>query len=72
MQDTNFRKNLDFIVVIIASSFTLAFLIYWNLSNPQAVVRYDCSIAEISPDYPVAVKEQCRRLRADNILQKPK
>jgi hypothetical protein len=25
------------------------------------VVVYDCSIAEISPDYPVAVKEACRK-----------
>ena len=27
-------------------------------------VRYDCSIAEISPDYPPQVKEDCRKLRA--------
>jgi hypothetical protein len=24
---------------------------------------YDCSVAEISPDIPVAVKEQCRKLK---------
>jgi hypothetical protein len=28
---------------------------------------YDCSIAEISPDYPIEVKEGCRKLRADKI-----
>jgi hypothetical protein len=28
---------------------------------------YDCSIAEISPDYPIKVKEECRKLRAENI-----
>jgi hypothetical protein len=27
----------------------------------HVVVAYDCGIAEISPDVPVAVKEQCRR-----------
>jgi hypothetical protein len=28
---------------------------------------YDCTISEISPDYPLEVKEACRRLRADRI-----
>jgi hypothetical protein len=28
------------------------------------VIKYDCSIAEISPDYPIEVKEQCRKLRS--------
>jgi len=28
------------------------------------IVKYDCSISEISPDYPIAVKEGCRKLKA--------
>lgn len=72
MQNTTFRQNLDFILVIILGACSMAFLIYWNLSNPHVVVRYDCSIAEFHPDYPIAVKEGCRKLRADNLLQKPK
>jgi hypothetical protein len=24
---------------------------------------YDCTIAEISPDFPIEVREECRRLR---------
>ena len=39
--------------------------IYYNLQNPKLVVKYDCSIAEISPDYPLAVKEGCRKLRLE-------
>ena len=66
------RESLDFVAVIIIGAFSLAFLIYWNLANPRMIVRYDCSIAEIHPDYPPAVKEGCRKLRAENILQKPK
>jgi hypothetical protein len=31
------------------------------------VVRYDCSIAEISPDIPLEVKEKCRKLRAEKL-----
>lgn len=33
----------------------------------HGVVVYDCSIAEISPDYPVSVKEQCRKARMERI-----
>jgi hypothetical protein len=29
------------------------------------VKKYDCSISEISPDYPVEVKEACRKMRAE-------
>ena len=72
MSNTDIGKNLDFIVVLFLGVFTLAFLIYWNLSHPHITVRYDCSIAEIHPDYPIPVKEGCRRLRADNSLQKSK
>lgn len=25
---------------------------------------YDCSLAEISPDYPIKVKEECRKIRS--------
>ena len=28
---------------------------------------YDCGLAEISPDYPVQVKEECRKLRTEKI-----
>jgi len=33
-----------------------------NLMLPTTV-RYDCRIAEISPDMPIKAKEQCRKLR---------
>ena len=72
MPNTNKRENLDFVVILVAATCALVLAVYWNYTHPHAVVRYDCSIAEISPDYPIAVKEQCRRLRAENILQKPK
>jgi len=26
-------------------------------------VTYNCSLAEISPDFPIAVKEECRKVR---------
>ena len=27
---------------------------------------YNCDISEISPDYPIKVKEECRNLRKNN------
>jgi hypothetical protein len=30
-------------------------------------VKYDCSMAEFHPDYPIKVKEECRKLRQENI-----
>jgi len=72
MQNTSIREDLDFYGAILLGVIGILFAIWYNYKNPHVVVRYDCSIAEISPDYPIAVKEGCRRLRADNILQKPK
>jgi hypothetical protein len=37
------------------------------LDNDSKVRRYDCSISEISPDYPIEVKEACRRARMERI-----
>ena len=72
MQNTNIRETLDVYGVVVLGIIGFIFAIWWNYKNPHLVVRYDCSIAEISPDYPVAVKEGCRKLRAENNLQKPK
>lgn len=43
----------------------LAILFGLSDSAMHGVKRYDCSISEISPDYPVEVKDACRRIRAE-------
>ena len=35
-----------------------------DLGNPRTKI-YDCTISEISPDFPIEVKEECRRLRRE-------
>lgn len=75
MQDSTFRENLDFYGVVVLGIIGFIVAVYWNYTHPHFVVRYDCSIAEFHPDYPIKVKEECRKLRAENInkdLQKPK
>lgn len=43
-------------------------MIFWftvivGLASSQEGKVYDCTLAEISPDFPIEVKEECRRLR---------
>jgi hypothetical protein len=66
MQNTNIREDLDFYGVVVLGTIGIVFAIWWNYTHPHVTVKYDCSISEISPDYPVQVKEACRKLRAQN------
>ena len=75
MSNTTKRETLDFYGVVVLGIIGFIVAVYWNYTHPNFVVRYDCSIAEIHPDYPIEVKEGCRKLRAEsyqNNLQKPK
>jgi hypothetical protein len=55
-------KEAIFAVVLL-----ITMTVGFYLVDEPRVIRYDCSIAEISPDYPVEVKEQCRKLRAGKL-----
>jgi len=72
MQDLTKREALEFYGVLVVAFVVFMSLIWYNYTHPRMVVRYDCSISEISPDFPLQLKEACRKLRADNSLQKPK
>jgi glyoxylate utilization-related uncharacterized protein len=51
-----------FVAIILTAFFLVCILMAgWPNTEQHVTVRYDCSIAEISPDYPVAVKEACRK-----------
>ena len=72
MQDTSKRSTLRIITVGIFLIGSFVFL--FTVPPPKGKV-YDCSLSEISPDYPLEVKEGCRKLRAEKFketLQKPK
>ena len=69
----NFTKRETVEIAVIAIAFLIAVpIIFLSLPKKGDVIVYNCSISEISPDFPLEVKEQCRKLRAENILQKPK
>lgn len=58
------KKNWqDAIVITLAFiMFLVTIILYMNV-EPKGKV-YDCSLAEISPDYPIEVKNECRKIRA--------
>lgn len=72
MSYTNKREDLDVVLIIIGGVCTIALVLYMALKFAPTTVRYNCSISEISPDFPIKAREQCRGLRAQNNLQKPK
>lgn len=53
------KEKITILVLLLVIAFLLLVL-----EAPSSRV-YDCSLAEISPDYPVEVKNECRRLRIE-------
>ena len=64
MSNFSKRENLDFYAALLLCLLALGFGIWLVINNPKVTVTYNCSIAEISPDIPIPVKEKCRQLRA--------
>jgi hypothetical protein len=65
MSDTSKRETIKVIVgFIIACLCLIATFIFMPRHGTKV---YDCSLAEISPDYPIEVKNECRRIRATYI-----
>jgi hypothetical protein len=67
MQDSTQRKIIDFVAVLVV---ILSLPIIWFIAPRHKqgdVVVYNCGISEISPDFPLEVKEKCRKLNAEKI-----
>lgn len=58
------KDNLIVVLVLLA---ILAMAISFAYLPKHGVVVYNCTWAEISPDIPIKVKEECRKLRMDKI-----
>lgn len=50
-------------LLIIAVCGTIGFGTSIYFLPKKSEVRYNCELAEISPDFPAEVREQCRKLR---------
>jgi hypothetical protein len=56
------RSRIDMIIATVI--LILSVIGLWYVPAPKEKM-YNCSISEISPDYPLKVKEACRKLRAN-------
>lgn len=56
----NIKQSAVALVVIITLPVVWCFA-----PRKHGVQVYDCSISEISPDYPIEVKEGCRKLQME-------
>jgi len=53
-------------LLFVISGFIISFtLIVTFMPHKVDVIIYDCSISEISPDIPIEVKNQCRKLNLE-------
>lgn len=55
-------KGFLFYTLMVGGFLFWFFVLVNYMSEQHGIVKYDCSLAEISPDFPVQVKEDCRRL----------
>ena len=57
-------KNLALVIIACMVAVVLAWVL-WLVTPYEGYRVYDCSLAEFHPDYPPAVREECRKLRHD-------
>jgi len=63
----NWQDSIMVTLAIILFAFSA--VVFFSDDRPKERM-YDCSISEISPDYPIEVKEACRKIKAQQ-SQKP-
>jgi len=54
-------KDLFYLIIVFLAVWVGFYLYTRHDTVEQRVVRYDCSIAEFSPDIPQDVRAECRR-----------
>lgn len=52
-------NKIKYLVLVLILIATVAYMFYYSADTE---VWYDCSLAEISPDYPQAVRDECREM----------
>ena len=66
MSNTPKRENIEMIIIVIGLLIAIP-IVFLSLPRKGDIIRYDCTLAEISPDFPIEVKEQCRKLRSKDL-----
>ena len=55
-------KTLALVIIASIVAVVLAWVL-WLIIPRESYRVYDCSLAEFHPDYPQAVREECRKLK---------
>lgn len=58
-------RKRDVVLLVIFLIFAFGLAAYYDQPKDH-MVKYDCSMSEISPDVPIKVKELCRQARLNN------
>ena len=62
-----FKGILEDTLVVLSLLVLFGFVVVEGLdAEMDRVVKYNCDIAEISPDFTPAMKQECRKLRSEN------
>ncbi len=66
MQNIDQRSDLKQRVGLVLLILLVIFVMSWSDFGSQDRVRvYNCDMSEINPDFPIEVKEECRKLRLE-------
>ena len=57
-------RNMLYYSIIVGGLLFWFFVMVNFIAPDHRIVVYNCELAEISPDYPMQVKEDCRKLRS--------
>lgn len=52
----------DKVFLIVVAMYFIGVFVGWSSTINDHTVQYDCRLAEISVDYPIQVKDKCRKL----------
>jgi hypothetical protein len=61
-------KYLDVCLIVLLGAASFAIAIYAMNPNVHVTIQYDCRLADISPDYPPAVKNACHKLLQPKVV----
>ena len=63
------RSIVRSLVVLLPVMIAIGIFLFTDFGKNRTRI-YDCRLAEISPDFPVEVKDECRKLRLEHYRQK--
>jgi hypothetical protein len=63
------KALLEWLCIIFTTigAITVALVLVILTHEMSGEVMYNCDLAEMHPDYPAKVKEECRKMRSSNI-----